>query len=91
MAAFTMPTAKADVVVRPQWAAEQVEGQIHWYYYWQGQKYHVDSAGQHWAMLATSCVPVDNSFVPRMGGPVRQAAGNMLGRLSNLADRLACR
>jgi hypothetical protein len=91
MAVFAMPTAKAEVVVRPQWTAEQVDGQVQWYYYWHGQKYHVDPAGQHWAILATVCVPVDNSFAPRMGGPVRHAAAGLHGRLSNLADRLACR
>ena len=91
MAVFTASTAKADVVVRPQWAAEQVDGQVYWYYYWHGQKYHVDPAGQHWVILATVCVPVGNSFVPCTGGPLRQAAAGLQGRLSNLVDRLACR
>jgi hypothetical protein len=88
---FAAPTVKGDVVVRPHWAAEQFDGQVYWYYYWHGQKYHVDTAGQHWAILATACTPVDNRFVPCMGGPVRQAAANLHGRLSNPGERLSRR
>ena len=88
---FAAPTANADVVVRPHWAAEQLDGQVHWDYYWHGQKYHVDPAGQHWAILATVCTPVDNRFVPCVGGPVRQAVAYLHGRLFNLGERLASR
>ena len=70
MAVLVVPSAKADVVVRPRWVTEQIDGQDYLFYYWHCQKYHVDSAGQHWAIQATTCVPVDNTFVPRMGGPV---------------------
>ncbi len=78
---FATPMADGDVVVRPHWAAEQLDGQVYWYYYWRGQKYYVDPAGQHWAILATGSTPVDNRFVPCMAGPVRQAAACPLGRL----------
>jgi hypothetical protein len=91
IAVFAALPVQADVVVRPQWAAEQVDGQVHWYYYWHGQKFHVDSAGRHWGIFTDVCTQVDNRFVPRMGGPVRQVAAYLQGRLSNLADRVACR
>jgi hypothetical protein len=47
MAIISVTAAKADVVVRPCWATEQEDGQTFWYYYWHGQKYHVDPKGQH--------------------------------------------
>jgi hypothetical protein len=84
----SIAAAKADVVVRPCWVAEQEDSQTFWYYYWHGQKYHVDPKGQHWAITATTCDPVDNRFVPCMGGPVRQMAASFCGRLANAADRM---
>jgi hypothetical protein len=86
IAVFHSSPAKAEVVVRPQWASEQSDGQAHWHYYWRGQKYHVDPAGQHWAILSRVCVPVNNRFVQCTGGPIRQMAACIQGRLSNLAD-----
>jgi hypothetical protein len=88
---FHPSSAVAEVVIRPQWVAEQPDGQTQWYYYWRGQKYHVDPAGQHWAILSTVCVPVDNRFVPCMSGPVRQTAAGLQGRLSNFVEHLNCR
>jgi hypothetical protein len=84
---FASPTASADVVVEPRWAAEQLDGQVYWYYYWHGQKYYVDPAGQHWAILDTVCTPVDNTFAPCMGGSARHLHGRRLSLCERLARR----
>ncbi len=88
---FATPTATADVVVRPCWVSEQSGGQVYWYYYWHGQKFHVDPAGQHWAILDTICAPVDNTFAPCTSGPVRHVAARPHSRLLNFGERLARR
>ena len=79
---------RADVVVRPQWTTEQVGGDVQTFYYWHGQKYHVDSAGKHWLILPNMCVPCNNTFVAGGGGPLCQTLACLHGRLVNLADRM---